>query len=152
MKSWMLAALAAAATLASGHAAAQFKDAKDAIEYRQGAMHVLGNHFGRVGAMVNNKVPFDAKAVQINAEIVAMMVKLPWAGFGVPGSDKGDTEAKAEVWSQPEKFKEAALKTQDAAEKLNAAAKTGSQDQVKVAFGDMAKTCKACHEDFRKKD
>jgi cytochrome c556 len=151
MKSWMLAALAAAATLASGHAAAQFKDAKDAIEYRQGAMHVMGNHFGRIGAMANNKVPFDAKAVQVNADIVAMMVKLPWAGF-IEGSTKGDTDAKPEIWSQAEKFKEAALKSQDAAEKLNAAARTGSQDQVKAAFGEMAKTCKGCHDDFRKKD
>ena len=150
MKSWMPAALAAAAVLASGQAAAQFKDAKDAIEYRQGAMHVMGNHFGRIGAMVNNKVPFDAKAVQVNADVVALMVKLPWAGFGVEGSNKGETDAKPELWSQPAKFKDAATKSMDAGDKLAAAAKTGDMATVKVAFGEMAKTCKGCHETFRK--
>jgi cytochrome c556 len=151
MKSWMLAACAAAAALAAGPAAAQFKDAKDAIEYRQGAMHVMGNHFGRVGAMATGKVPFDAKAVQVNADIVAMMSKLPWAGFA-PGFEKGeDTDAKPEIWSQPDKFKDAALKAQDAIAKLDDAAKTGDQAQVKVAFDTAAKTCKSCHDDFRKK-
>lgn len=148
-KTWMLAALAAAALLASNPAAAQFKDAKDAIEYRQGAMHVLGNHFGRIGAMVNNKVPFDAKAVQINADVVAMMVKLPWAGF-IEGSGKGETDAKPEVWTQAQKFKDDATKAMDAGEKLAAAAKTGDQATVKAAFGNMAQTCKSCHDSFRK--
>lgn len=152
MKTWMLAALAAAAFGATGPAAAQsaFKDAKDAIEYRQGAMHVMGNHFGRIGAMVNNKVPFDAKVVQANADVVALMVKLPWAGFDVAGSDKGETDAKPEIWAQPQKFKDGIAKAMDAGEKLAAAAKTGDQAQVKVAFGAMAQTCKGCHDTFRK--
>ena len=34
--------------------------------------------------------------------------------------------------------------------KLNAAAKTGNLDQIKASFGEAAKTCKACHDHFRK--
>ncbi|MFM2329396.1 MAG: hypothetical protein RLZZ494_1499, partial [Pseudomonadota bacterium] len=34
--------------------------------------------------------------------------------------------------------------------KLNAAAKSGNLDQLKVAFGETAKTCKGCHEAFKK--
>lgn len=33
---------------------------------------------------------------------------------------------------------------------LNAAAKTGNLDNLKKAFGESAKTCKACHDAFRK--
>jgi cytochrome c556 len=39
------------------------------------------------------------------------MAKLPWAGFG-PGTDKGaPTKAKAEIWSEQAKFREAGEKT-----------------------------------------
>jgi cytochrome c556 len=150
MKHWTLAACAAAVALAAVPAHAQFKDAKDAIEYRQGALHVMGNHFGRIGLMVTGKQPFEAHSVQVNAEVVAMLSKLPWAGF-LEGTDKGDTDAKPEIWSQPDKFKDAALKMQESAAKLADVAKTGDQAQIKVAFEATAKTCKACHDDFRKK-
>jgi cytochrome c556 len=150
MKASMLTASAVGSLLICGTAAAQFKNPADAIEYRQGALAVMGNHFSRIGAMVNNKVPFDAKAVQANAELVATLAKLPWAAF-VDGSDKGDTSAKPEIWSQPDKFKADAQKLQDATAKLLEAAKTGNQDAVKTAFGAAGDACKACHDDFRKK-
>ena len=150
MKAWMLTASAVASLLICGSATAQFKNADDAIEYRQGALAVMGNHFGRIGAMVNNKAPFDAKAVQANAELVATLAKLPWPAF-IEGSDKGDTSAKPEIWTQQDKFKADAQKLQDATARLLEAARTGNQDAIKTAFGATGETCKTCHEDFRKK-
>jgi cytochrome c556 len=150
MKSWSLAASAVIALLACGQAAAQFKNPDDAIEYRQGALAVMGNHFSRIGAMASGKVPFDARAVQANADLVATLAKLPWSAF-IEGSDKGDTNARPEVWSQADKFKAASQKLEDATVKLAAAAKTGNQDAIKAAFGATGETCKACHDDFRKK-
>jgi cytochrome c556 len=150
MKIRSLAASAVAALLACGQAAAQFKNADDAIEYRQGALAVMGNHFSRIGAMASGKLPFDAKAVQANADLVATLAKLPWSAF-IEGSDKGDTNARPEIWSQADKFKAASQKLEDATVKLAAAAKTGNQDAIKAAFGATGETCKACHDDFRKK-
>jgi cytochrome c556 len=151
MKTWSLAAVTAAALLACGHAAAQFKSPDDAVEYRQGALAVMGNHFGRIGAMVSGKVPFDAKAAQANADLVLTLSRLPWPAF-IEGSDKGDTNAKPEVWSQPDKFKAASAKFQDAVVKLSAAAaKATKADDLKAAFSATADTCKSCHDDFRKK-
>jgi cytochrome c556 len=150
MKSWSLAAAAAATLLACGPAAAQFKNADDAIEYRQGALAVMGNHFGRIGAMVNGKVPFDAKAVQANADLVATLAHLPWSAF-IEGSDKGDTNARPEVWAQADKFKAASQRLVDATARLAEAAKSGNQDAIKTAFGAAGDTCKSCHDDFRKK-
>ncbi len=145
------AALALAALLACGSAAAQFKSADDAIEYRQGALAVMGHHFGLVGAMANGKLPFDAKAAQVNADLVATLSQLPWPAF-IEGSDKGDTSAKPEIWAQQARFKAAAQRLQDATAKLAAAAKTATKaDDLKPAFGATAEACKACHDDFRKK-
>lgn len=148
MKAFATMALAAAAAFVSLPAAAQFAKAEDAVHYRQGALFVIGQHFGRIGAMVNGKAPFDAKAAQENAEVVASLAKLPWAAFG-PGMEGG--KAKPEVWKEPAKFKERAEKLQPEVEKLVAATKTGSLDQIKTAFGATANTCKACHDDFRSK-
>ena len=34
---------------------------------------------------------------------------------------------------------------------VSAAAKSGSLEQLKAAFGPTAQSCKACHDDFRRK-
>lgn len=146
------ACIAAAATLLAiaAPASAQFAKPEDAIKYRQSALSVMGTHFGRIGAMVNGKIPFDAKAAVENAEIVAEMAKLPWAAFG-PGTDKGgNTKAKPEIWTEQAKFKENSEKFVAEATKLASAAKTGNLDTLKTAFTSTAGSCKACHDAFRK--
>lgn len=143
-------AIAAAAIALATPASAQFAKPEDAIKYRQGGLFVMAQHFGRIGAMVNGKAPYDAKAAADNAAIVAEMAKLPWAGFA-PGTDKGlPTRAKPEVWSEPAKFKENQEKLVTETAKLLAAAKTNNLDTLKVAFGSTANTCKGCHDTYRK--
>ena len=141
-------ALAAAAMAASLPAAAQFAKPEDAIKYRQSALFVMGQHFARLGAMANGKVPFDAKAAQDNADVVAEVARLPWAGFGA-GTEGG--KAKPEVWKEQAKFKDHSDKLQAETVKLAAAAKTGSIDNLKTAFGATANACKSCHDAFRNK-
>jgi cytochrome c556 len=131
-------------------ASAQFAKPEDAIKYRKSALTVMGTHFGRLGAMAQGRVPFDAKAAADNADIVANMAKLPWAAF-VEGTDSGDTKAKPEIWKQSAKFKEAADKLQAESIKLAAAAHSGKEDAFKAAFTATAGTCKSCHDDFRAK-
>ena len=144
-------AVAAAAAVLSLPAAAQFAKSEDAIKYRQSALFVMGQHFGRIGAMANGRIPFDAKAATENAEIVASMAKLPWAAFG-PGTDKGaPTKAEPEIWTEAAKFKEHNEKLMAESTKLVAAAKTGNLDTLKASFGATAGTCKACHDAFRAK-
>ena len=153
MKAFAALTLAAAALTLSApaSASAQFAKAEDAIKYRQSALFVMGQHFGRLGAMANGRAPFDAKVAQENADIVAQMAKLPWAGFG-PGTDKGaPNKALPEIWTEQAKFKEHSEKLEAETVKLAAAAKTGNLDNLKTAFGATAGTCKACHDSFRAK-
>ncbi len=131
-------------------ASAQFAKPEDATKYRKAALSVMGTHFGRLGAMAQGKVPFDAKAAADNADIAASMAKLPWAAF-VEGSDTGETKAKPEIWKQSAKFKEAADKLIAESTKLAAAAHSGKEDAFKAAFTATAGTCKSCHDDFRAK-
>ncbi len=140
----MLAALACALP-----AQAQFAKPEDAIKYRKAGFTLMAAHFGRLGAMAQGRVPFDAKAAAENADVLATVAKLPWAAFG-EGTDKGETRAKPEIWKEAAKFKEAADKNQAEIAKVVAAAKTGNLDNLKAAFGSAAPTCKACHDNFRK--
>lgn len=149
MKKLILVAAAVAGLASSLPAAAQFAKPEDAIKYRKAAFTVMATHFGRIGAMVQGKAPFDAKAAAENAEIATMMSKLPYTAF-VAGTDKGETKAKPEIWTEDAKFRGAASKMQEEMAKLNAAAKTGNLDQIKAAFGPVGQSCKACHDDFRK--
>lgn len=143
-------ALAVAAGAAATAASAQsFQKTEDAIKYRQGAMRVMAAHFGVLGAMANGRMPYDAKQAAFSGDVVALVSHLPFAGF-VAGSDKGETRAKPEIWAEKAKFDAGAEKMQGELAKLGAAAKTGSVENLKAAFGPAAQTCKACHDSFRK--
>jgi len=142
---------AAAVTLVAASAQAQFAKVDDAVKYRQSALFVMAQHFGRVAAMANGRVPYDAAVATQNAELVAEMSRLPWQGFG-PGTDKPGipTRAKPEVWTEDGKFRAAADQLQLETSKLVAAAKTSNVDNLKQAFQATAAACKNCHDHFRK--
>ena len=130
-------------------AAAQFAKPEDAIKYRKAALTVMATHFGRVAGMAQGKIPFDAKAAAENAEIATTMSKLPFVAF-LPGTDKGETRAEPRIWTETDKFNAAATKMQEEMAKLNVAAKSGDLDKIKAAVGDTGKSCKACHDNYRK--
>jgi cytochrome c556 len=140
--------LAAACAAMSLPAAAQFAKPEDAIKYRQSALFVMSQHFGRLGAMANGRVPYDAAAAAANAEVVADMARLPWAGFG-PGTEGG--KARPDVWKEDAKFKERQQKLIEETGKLATAAKAGTGlrqqllDQL-VQFGEVRLAHIALHD------
>lgn len=149
MKRLLLASVPVLAALVSLPAAAQFQKPEDAIKYRQSAFTVMANHFGRVAAMAQGKVPFDAKVAADNTAIVVTMSKLPYTAFG-DGTDKGlPTRAKPEIWKEHAKFNDLASKMQGEVVKLDAAARAGNLDALKAAVGAVGGSCKACHDDYR---
>lgn len=129
-------------------AVAQFKKPEDAIKYRQSAMFLQGETLGRVAAMANGKVPFDAKLMNENIELVNTLNHLQFSAF-LDGTDKGaKTQAKPEIWSQKDKFNAAVKRSQDEVARLVAAGQSGDLAQIKSAVGAVGKSCKACHDDF----
>ena len=146
MKSSALLALAAAIFALALPAAAQFAKPEDAVKYRESAMFIQSQHLGRVAAMASGRVPYDAAAATANAEVVAMISKLPWAGFG-PGTEGG--KAKPDIWKEQAKFKELNERLMAETEKLAAATKAGNLDAVKAAVSSVGETCKTCHDTFR---
>lgn len=129
-------------------ASAQFNRPDDAVKYRKAALTVMNTHMGRLGAMASGRVPFDAKSAQDNAQVVADLARLPWAGFA-PGTERLSNGAKPEIWTEQAKFKEHADRLVSESAKLLAASKTNNLDALKAAFGATANSCKACHDSFR---
>ena len=150
MQRFILVAAAIAGLATALPAAAQWQKPEDAIKYRQSAMALQNNHLGRVFGMAQGRVPFDAKVAAEQIEIVAMLNKLQFAAF-IEGSDKGNTKAKPEIWTEKDKWNAAVAKSQEDVLKLAAAGKTGSLDQIKAAAGAVGGSCKGCHDDFRGK-
>ena len=148
MKNIAILILAVSAAVMALPAAAQFAKPEEAIQYRRSSMTVLQTHFFRLANMVNGRTPYDPKAAAENAAIVLAMSKLPWPAFGA-GTGQGDTRAKSAIWTQQVKFNDSAQKMMAQAGALDAAAKTGNLDALKVAFRASAGNCQSCHDAFR---
>ena len=138
---------ALALTLAAP-AMAQFAKPEDAIKYRQSAFALMGAHMGRLAAVVKGEVPYNKEDVARNAAIISTLSSLPWQAFG-PGTEGG--KAEPAIWKESAKFKTASDRMQAAVAELNTAAQSGNPENLKKALGATSQTCKACHDDFRKK-
>jgi cytochrome c556 len=134
----------------AAHAQTPFGKAENAIKYRQSAMFIMGQHFGRIGAVAKGERPYNKDEVARSAAIAAEMSKLPWEGFAA-GTDKGETHAKPEIWTDAAKFKSDGEKMEQEMAKLAEVAKGGDLAAIKTQFGATGKTCKSCHDDFKKK-
>ncbi|MEE9529535.1 MAG: cytochrome c [Syntrophobacteria bacterium] len=132
-----------------GTAYAQFARTDDAIKYRQAVMFLIGQHMGRMAAVVKGKQPHNREDFAQNAALVETLSKLSWNAFLVAGSDKGDTKMKSEALNNQEKFKQAAQNMETEVAKLVSAAKSGDFNAIKAQFGAVGKSCKKCHEQFR---
>ena len=127
---------------------AQFAKSEDAVKYRQSTLFVMGNHFGRINAVVKGDVPFNKEEVIKNATLVNTMASLAWHGFG-PGTEGG--RALPNIWTEAPKYKSYQDKLQASTAAMLVAAQSGDLENVKKAFAAVGGNCKACHDDFRKK-
>jgi len=134
-----------------GAAYAQFAKPEKAIKYRQAVMTVIAQHFGRLGAMVKGKQPYDQKTFAGNTAVIETLAGLPWEAFLVPGSDKGQTTMASSVLENPDKMKELARQFEAEVAKLSAATQGDDFKAIKTQFGAVAKSCGACHKQTRKK-
>ena len=131
-------------------AQAQFAKPEDAIRYRQSAYVLMGNHMGRINNELKADKP-DVAAIQRSAAIVDFASQLPGEGY-IPGSDKGGTpptRAKPEVFTDP-KVREVGKAMRAEVVKLVEVSKRGDVAAIRAQFAATGKSCKACHDDYRK--
>jgi cytochrome c556 len=141
-----LATLACAVLLAP--AAARAADDEAWIKYRQTVMSGIGANMGGIGDILKNGLPLTASIEHhANALVVSSHLIAPAFQQKVVA---GATDAKPEVWSQPEKFEEAIAEMQAKAEALAKTVHDGRMDELGAAVKALGKSCGGCHDTFRK--
>lgn len=151
----LLAALASTLPLA---ALAQPKP-EDSIRARQAIMRVIALNFGPLGKMGSGEAPYNKDAFQANAARIEAIWAMNPAQHFPAGTDKpvagakiaSFTDAKPEIWSKPAEFKSAIDRASQAVKGLADAARSGDEKAMRAAAGELGKSCKGCHDDFRSK-
>ena len=136
--------------LFAGAATVQAEDPENYIKYRQAMMTAIGGHNGAATQIVRGKVDPDGDLVMHAKALAALSSNIP--RLFPEGSDFGETKAKDEIWSQWDKFEQAANDAKMATAAFSEAVSSGDADRIAKTFKDVGDSCKGCHKEFRQKD
>ena len=126
-------------------------DAEAIIKYRQDMMSAIRGHNNAIKAIVSGKVPY---ANQLGMHMTSLGELFNQLDTLFPeGSDFGETEAKDEIWDNPEKFRQTVEKAKQAYAQFEMIVKQDNMPAARSAFKEFGKaSCGSCHRSFRKKD
>ncbi|MEL7043933.1 MAG: cytochrome c [Pseudomonadota bacterium] len=152
-KSRAIKATAAALAIASASVALAHSSKEEPMQaYRQSYWALVAMNFGPMGAMLKGEIPWDETRMQAFANNVAGMASVDVARAFGPGSDKGKTRAKPEIWENTDDFLEKYENFKTAAAGLATAAQSGDKGTIGAAFKEAGGACKACHDEYKAKD
>jgi cytochrome c556 len=141
-------------TVASTGWAQQAPKPEQIIKWRQSVYQVLAWNTGRIRASVDGT--FNKDEVVKAANSIAAIANSGLGALYAPGTETGkgwrETTVKPEVWTESKKVAEIAGNFTHEATELARVAQVGDAAQIKAQLGKLNATCKACHDDFRKKD
>jgi cytochrome c556 len=119
------------------------------IVYRQGIYKTVSGHMQSMNAILMLKRE-PASDLAYHAEAIVNAFKAMGNSYPA-GSDKGDTKARPEIWTNMAKFREKGGAAFAAANEMVDAAQMGSASDQVAAFRKLGASCKSCHDDFRRK-
>lgn len=123
---------------------------QQAVENRQHNLKDLGGAFKVVRDQLRKSQPDMKQVVQASEQIQQLagdMGKWFPKGSG-PGQDI-ETDAKAEIWADPQGFTAAMTKFQTEAPKLLTFAKANDAAGLQKQVGAVGASCKGCHDKYR---
>ena len=145
--------LATVAALAiSPLAVSHFNDQEPMQSYRQSAFTLMAMNFGPMNAMLEGEMEWDQKKFERWAEGLDDVAELDILRGFAPGTEKGTTRAKPEIWENMDDFKSKLADLREAAEILDDAAESGDREEIAEAFAATGGACKACHDEYKSKD
>jgi cytochrome c556 len=142
--------LSIAALILAANASAQVKP-EDQIKFRKAAYSFAAWNSGKIKANIDGA--YDAVQVKAAANAIAGVANSGLGALFGPGTEKavGDqkTSVKAELFQPGSEVSKLAGDFATAANALVKAADSGDVAAVKTAYGDLGKSCKACHDQYR---
>lgn len=149
---FMKAAVIGVALLSSSLTMAHSSKDEPMQAYRQSYWALVAMNFGPIGAMLKGEMAWDDEKVAAFANNVAGMATVDVARAFGPGTDKGMTRAKPEIWENTDDFLSKYGDFKTAAAGLATAAQTGDKATIGAAFKKTGGACKACHDEYKSKD
>lgn len=141
----LLVTVVATSALAQG----QPSPGEQALKYRKAVYQAIVWNFGRMGAMAQGKVPYDAADFETRAARVAALTPMLAESYTPETRGIADSKVKPELWNNRADF-DAKLQTLvDSSATLATVAKAGDFEKSKAAFFDTANSCKSCHDKYR---
>ena len=127
---------------------------KNAIKARQGEMQLRAFNVGPLFGMAKGKIDYDADLAKKLAGNLKLMLDLDNGRAWAKGSDidnyMGDTTALPKIWTTYPEISKYGKKYVEAVNELAAVAGDG-RDALKSKMGEIGKSCKGCHDEFREK-
>jgi cytochrome c556 len=116
--------------------------AEQAIHYRQGVYRAMEWNLTRMMAMAQGRKRFDAAEFAARSDRLVLLGGMVGEGFADADSLRGDTvETRASY---------RILEMQQRTERLRQAVASGQErDDLRRLLGQVAQSCKACHDKFR---
>src|SRR5215831_467006 len=102
MQKITVAALLLASTALA--AVAQQPKPEDEIKLRKSAYALMGYNFSSLGAMAQEKKPYNKEEAIRNADFVALLSTVPKTFFGEETAKGENTRAKPEIWTNKADF------------------------------------------------
>ncbi len=124
--------------------------AMKAMHERHEGMEQIGKSTKAAGRALKSGSP-DLAVIRTSAATIARLAPQTTGWFPAgTGPAVGKTGAKMEIWQKPEDFIARDRAFQKAALAFDAAAKAGDMAAVQARFGELGKTCKGCHDSYRR--
>lgn len=120
--------------------------AEDSLKVRKDGFEASKKSFGAIKKILEDGADLAgaaAPAQSLNAFAKQVPTLFP------AGSDKGETKAKAAIWSNEADFGVKAQAFEAETAKLVQAVASGDKSAVQKQFGAVGGTCKACHDTYR---
>ena len=128
-------------------------DVEDQIKTRQSTFTFAAWNMGKIKAQaVDGDVAYNQQQMLAAANAVAAVANSGLGALFGPGTalDKNEnTRLKPVFFEKPERAREVAIGFAQAANKLQEIARNGNKAELAAQFGEVGKSCKACHDDFR---
>lgn len=123
---------------------------EEAFHAREAAMKLNGRSAGTINRFLREGT---GTLADVQAATAALKQEAPdletFLALFPEGSKIGDSEAKAEIWTNWDDFQAKSQAFVDAVAALDTAAAGGDNAAIAAAFQQMGGTCGACHQSYR---
>jgi cytochrome c556 len=123
--------------------------AEKILAYRKALYQVIVWNVGPMGAMAQDKVPFNAPEFELRAGRVAELTPMLAESYSPESKGVENSKLKPEMWANRADFDAKLKDLVDRSAALAEVAKTGDPAKTKAAFFSMADACKACHDKYK---